>query len=163
MKCDIDITSKNNTVINASKDTYNSSTTTKAWESNITLGSTAGSGIAATLDNAINALQVSLSMSLNRSKSDTASTTYNNSNITAQNGNINVTSNGTTSTPDNSQSGGDTTISGGNILGQDVTITSNGNLTVESLQNSYAEKSKSFGLSLGGGTGNVSGGINYSS
>ncbi len=158
---DINIASKNNTTINASKDTYNNSTTSKAWESNITLGSTAGSGIAATLDNAINALQVSLSLSMNKSKSDTASTTYNNSQLTAKNGGISITSNGTTSS--GSQTGGDTTIKGGNILGQDVTITSNGNLSVESLQNSYTEKGKSFGLNFGGGTSNVSGGINYSS
>ncbi len=162
---DINIASKNNTVINASKDTYNSSTKSNSWSENITLGSTVAGGTA--LDAMIKAAQISLGLAMSKSKSDTASTTYNNSQLTASNGSINITSNGTTSTPDGSQSGGDTTIKGANILGQDVTITSNGNLSVESLQNSYTDKSKSFGLNLGGGggsgSGSVSAGINYSS
>lgn len=91
----INITSKNNTVIQASKDTYNNSTTSKAWESNITLASSAGSGIAATLDNAINALQISLGLNMSRSKSDTSSVTYNNASLTALNGDIKINSLGT--------------------------------------------------------------------
>ncbi len=160
---DINITSKNNTVINASKDTYNASTKSSSWSENITLGSTVAGGAA--LDAMIKAAQISLGLAMSKSKSDTASTTYNNSQLTANNGNINITSNGTASS--GSQTGGDTAIKGANILGQDVTITSNGNLSVESLQNSYTDKSKSFGLNLGGGGGSgsssVSAGINYSS
>ena len=160
---DINITSKNNTVINASKDTYSASTKSSSWSENITLGSTVAGGTA--LDAMIKAAQISLGLAMSKSKSDTASTTYNNSQLTANNGNINITSNGTASS--GSQTGGDTAIKGANILGQDVTITSNGNLSVESLQNSYTDKSKSFGLNLGGGGGSgsssVSAGINYSS
>ena len=57
------------TTINASKDTYNSNTTSKTWQENITLAS---SNIAAVgIDAAINALQISLGLAMSRSKSDT--------------------------------------------------------------------------------------------
>jgi adhesin HecA-like repeat protein len=159
----INITSKNNTVIQASKDTYNNSTTSKAWESNITLASSAGSGIAATLDNAINALQISLGLNMSRNKSDTSSVTYNNSSLTALNGDIKINSLGTQNGDGGSQTGGDTTLKGANLLASNVTINTQGNLNVESLQNSYYQKDKSFGVSLGGGSGTVSAGVNYSS
>ena len=147
---DINIASKNNTIIEASKDTYNANTTSKSWQSNLTLASTAGSGTAAMIDNAINSLALSLSTS--RSKSDTNVTNYNNSTLTAQNGAIKITSLN------------DTTIKGVNILADDTTINTVNNLDIESLQNSYNQKAKSFGLSLGAGaSGTVSPGINYSS
>jgi len=41
---DITITSKNTTTINASKDTYNESTKTKAWSESLTLASTTAGG-----------------------------------------------------------------------------------------------------------------------
>ena len=172
---DINITSRNNTAINASKDTYNSNTTSKTWEENVTLGS---SNMGATqLDAAINALQISLGLTMSRSKSDTSSTTYNNSSLTALNGNIKINSLGTKNGDgiggvdigSNIQSGGDTILKGANILASNVTINTQGNLTVESLQNSYMQKDKSLGVNLGAGGGasgkggSVSAGVNYSS
>jgi filamentous hemagglutinin len=160
---DIDITSKNNTIINASKDTYNSSTKSSSWSESITLASsTVG---AKQLDAAIQSAQLALNLAMNKAKGDTSSTTYKNSNLTAENGSININSLGTTSS--GTQTGGDTTISGANLLASNVTINSQGDLTVESLQDSYKDKSKSFGMNLGlsggSGGGSVSAGINYSS
>ena len=160
---DIDITSKNNTIINASKDNYNSSTKSKSWSESITLASsTAG---AKQLDAAIQSAQLALNLAMSKAKGDTSSTTYNNSNLTAENGSININSLGTTSS--GTQVAGNTTISGANLLASNLTINSQGDLTIESLQNSYSNKSKSFGMNLGlsGGLGggSVSAGINYSS
>ncbi len=154
---DINITSKGNTVINASKDTYNSSTKTKSWTENLTLASSAGSGSGAMIDNAVNALQVSLGLAMSKSKSDTSSTTYNNSQLTANSGSIKI------------NSLNNATFSGANLLAENIELNTVGDLTVESLQNSYKQKGSSFGMNLGGGAGSQSGsgnaslGLNYSS
>ena len=146
---DINITSKNNTTITASKDTLSQGTTSKTWTENLTLASSAdGSGGA--LDNMVNNLAISLGAGISRTKSDTNSTIYNNSQLNALNGEIKITSLNNTK------------LSGINLTSEDITINTVNNLTVESLQNSYAHKDKTFGINLGGsGSGTVSGGINY--
>ena len=169
---DITITAKNTTTLNASKDTYNESTKTKAWSESLTLASTTAGG--SEIDNIINALQISLGLSMSKSKSDTNSTTYNNTTLTAENGNIKINSLATSfdaNSTDTNKNNAGTDISGANILANNITINTQGNLTVESLQNQYTQKSKSFGLNLGIGggagggsvkaSGNASVGVNY--
>ena len=154
---DINIASKGNTVINASKDTYNSSTSSKSWAENLTLATTNAAGAGALIDNAVNALQISLGLSMSKSKGDTNSTTYNNSQLTANSGSIKI------------NSLNNATFSGADLLAKNIELNTAGDLTIESLQNSYKAKGSSFGMNLGGGggsskgSGNISLGINYSS
>lgn len=161
---DISITSRNNTNLNASKDTYNSSTRSNSWSESITLASTTAGG--KELDAVVQAAQASLNLAMSKAKGDASSTTYNNSSLTAENGTIKINSIGTTSS--GSQTGGDALISGANLLADNITLNTGGNLTVESLQDSYKSKSSSFGMNLGigggsSGGGNASFGINYGS
>jgi hypothetical protein len=159
------ITSRNDTTINASKDTFTQGTTSKSWNESITLASTTAGANA--LDSIANNMSLALGAGMSRSKSDTSSTTYNNSTLSAESGTIKINSIGTTAS--GNQTGGDTTLKGANLLGQDITLNVGNNLDVESLQNSYLDKSKSFGMNLGGGggsragSGSVNAGINYSS
>ena len=104
----------------------------------------------------VNAASIALGVGMSRSKSDTSSTSYNNSTLNAQSGTIKI------------NTLNDTGIKGANLLGQNIVLNTAGNLTVESLQNSYNNKSKSFGINLGGGAGASGGGsanlgVNYSS
>ena len=152
----IEITSKTNTTINASKNTHNQATTNKSWNESVTLASSAGSGAGTAIDAAVNAASIALGVGMSRSKSDTSSTSYNNSTLNAQSGTIKI------------NTLNDTGIKGANLLGQNIVLNTAGNLTVESLQNSYNNKSKSFGINLGGGAGasgggSASAGVNYSS
>ncbi|MBU6140885.1 MAG: hemagglutinin repeat-containing protein, partial [Proteobacteria bacterium] len=154
---DINITSRGDTVINASKDTYNSSTSTKSWSENLTLATTNAGGAGAMIDNAVNALQASLGLAMSKAKGDTSSTTYNNSILNANSGTIKI------------NSLNNATIEGANLLAENIELNTVGDLTVESLQNSYKEKGSSFGMNLGIGGGSSKGsangsiGINYSS
>jgi len=147
---DINITSRNNTSITASKDTYSSSTKSEGWQSSVTLASSNTGGAGAVIDNIVNALQLSLAGAISKSKGDVSSTTYNNSTINAQNGDIKI------------NSLNNTEIKGANILSQNTTINTQNNLTIESLQNKYYAKSKSFGLNLGVGSGLNSSGSSLS-
>jgi len=114
------------------------------------------------------ALQVALGLNMSRTNSDVSSTTYNNSTIIAENGSIKINSLGTKDAEGN-QVGGDTTIMGANILAQNITLNTQGDLNIESRQNYYKDKTKSFGVSLGGGGSSGGGangvnfGVNYSS
>ncbi len=84
-------------------------------------------------------------------KSKVSSTTYNNSQITANN-NITINTNNNTD------------IRGANILAKNnLNLTTGNNLNIESLQDVYNSKSDSFGFSLGfGGSAGMNGGANIS-
>jgi filamentous hemagglutinin len=125
---DIEITSRNNTIINASKDTYSQGATTKAWNESITLATTNSGGAGTAIDNAVNAASIALGAGMSRSKLDTNSTTYNNSSLTADSGTIKI------NTLNNA------TLKGTNLLAQDIILNTAGNLTVASLQDSFQQK-----------------------
>ncbi len=152
---DINITSKGNTSITASKDTYMQNSSSEGWNSSVTLASSNSGGAGAAIDNIVNAASLALGAGISRSKSSATSTIYNNSTLTSTGGDIKINSIGTTST--GSQVAGDTTISGANILALNTTINTGGNLLVESKQNESKSKSRGYGFSLGGSAG-VSGG-----
>jgi len=122
----------------------------KSWEENLILETNNTGGAGAVIDNIVNALQLSLAGAISKSKGDVSSTTYNNSTINAQNGDIKI------------NSLNNTEIKGANILSQNTTINTQNNLTIESLQNKYYAKSKSFGLNLGVGSGLNSSGSSLS-
>ena len=168
---DITITSKNNTTIQASKDTYKDSTTSKTWNESLTLSSSAGSGTGTAIDKIVTAAQIALGAGISKSQSDTNSTTYNNSSLTALNGNIKINSIGqsninnsenpsNTENPNNTNNNQTTAIKGANLLAENITINTQGNLTLESLQNQYTQKSKSYGFNLGAGAGLANSGLN---
>lgn len=159
---DINITSKNNTIVQASQNRFDASSKSESWQSSLTLASSAAGGSATILDNIINSLQASLSLNKSRSNSDTQSVTYNHSNITALNGEININSLGVHDVSTSMNFGGNTTLSGVNIHAYDIRLNTQGNLLIESLQNSYAQKSKSSSMNIGFGTSSVNLGFNNS-
>ncbi len=140
---DINITSRNDTNITALKSTSSSSTKSEGFTQTITIGASYGASAA---QQAAESLMAQLSV--RSSKSDNSNVNYTNTTLTAQNGNLKI------------NSGNDTTIKGANLLSQDLTLNTQNNLTIESLQNSTHNKSKS--RSIGGGGGS-SFSLNYNS
>jgi hypothetical protein len=105
-----------------------------------------------TKDNTIKNLTTSLGLNMSNSKSDISSTNYTNSTLSAEGGTIKINSisaafDSTSNLAVKNNAG--TKLSGANLLAQDIVLNTVGNLTAESLQNSYNLKSKSFGLNLG--------------
>ena len=137
------------------KSTSSFSTKSEGFSQTITLASSA-SASSTVFEQLINNLSASIGAGMSKSKSDTSTTTHNNSSLVADSGTIKI------------NTLNDATIKGANLLAQNITLNTQGDLTVASLQDSYMQKGSSFGLSLGGGAG-VSGGgsanfgINYGS
>ena len=156
---DINITSKANTNIKASKDTFASSSKTTSRNSSVTLASSNSGGAGAVIDNIVNAAAISLGAGMGRSKTDSNSTSYNNSNIIAQNGDIIINSLGALDVTSSTHIGGDTNVIGANILANNTTINSQGNLIVQSLQNYYKLKARSNSFNIGGTANANSGGV----
>ncbi len=142
---DINITSANNTNITALKSTSSSSTKSEGFSTTLTLASSANVSTKI-FEQLINNLSASIAAGSNKSNSDSRDTTYTNTILSAQNGNLKI------------NSGNDTTIKGANLLAQDLTINTQNNLIIESLQNSThsKSKSKSFNLGAGGNGGGLS-------
>jgi filamentous hemagglutinin len=121
----------NDLTIKASKDTYSQENKSEHLSGGVSVGN--------------NAVQVSASAGASSSRAK--ATTYANSESAAQNIVMKV--------------GGDATLSGANVNAtNELTATIGGNLTVESLQDTYYSKGNSWDASLSVGGGSVGGGFN---
>jgi len=142
---DINITSFNDTNIEALKSDSSSSSKSEGFTQTVTLGASYGKSVT---DELIYALSAQISK--RSGSSDSSNTTYTNTNIAANNGAININS-----------TNNDTNIIGANLAANSVVINSGNDLNVASLQNTSKSKSKSKSVGAGGGSNSVS--LSYNS
>ena len=116
----INIISAGDTNITALKSTSSSATKSEGFTQTITLASSAA-GTAKIFDQLINNLSASIGAGVNKSKSDSSSTAYDNTQLTAANGEIKINSRD------------DTTIKGANLLAENLTLNTGDNLSSEVL------------------------------
>ena len=121
--------------ITALKSTSSSATKSEGFTQSITLGASYGPSPA---QQAAESLMAQISV--RSSKSDASSATYDNTTLSAQNGALII------------NSGNDATIKGVNLLAENLTLNTQNNLSIESLQNSSNSKSKSKSIGAGGGS-----------